>query len=175
MSKNRAISIAIGVGLTLGALGILWRVFSGHEPAAYSSYIPWGLWIAMYFYFSGIAAGSFLLATMSYVWKVKALEPIARLSLFVSFAALASAMVLVSMDLGHMDRAYEVFLSPNPSSVMMWMVWMYAAFGLLCVLMLATAYRQELVAKRSKSGFLATIAGWLTFGRHELTEESCRR
>ena len=46
--------------LALGAVGVFERVVNGHEGANYTSYIPWGLWVALYVYLIGLSAGSFL-------------------------------------------------------------------------------------------------------------------
>ena len=68
------------VAFALGLIGVYLRVFVGKEVVGYNSYIPWGLWVAMYIYFVGLSAGAFLLSTLVYVFGVKRLEPVGKLA-----------------------------------------------------------------------------------------------
>ena len=54
---------------------------TGHEQADYGSYIPWGLWVAAYVYFSGLSAGAFLIFALVYAGGVEQLEPVAKAGL----------------------------------------------------------------------------------------------
>ena len=85
-------------------LGALWLVASppgstawssasltGHEMANYGSYVPWGLWVAMYIYFVGLSAGAFLLSSLIFVFGLKRLEPIGKLALFTAAITLCCA------------------------------------------------------------------------------------
>ena len=170
MSARRIGTAAIGAGLAIGAAGVLWRLIAGHEPAGYGSYIPWGLWVAMYVYFSGLSAGAFVVAALVYVFRLRWLAPIGRLALVAALAGLVSALLLIGLDLGHLERFWRVFVNGNPSSVMAWMIWLYTAFGVVLAAMLVTAFRPELAAAASGTGRRAALARWLTFGRTEASE-----
>jgi Ni/Fe-hydrogenase subunit HybB-like protein len=52
--------------LAIGSVGIYHRVTQGHLPAGYGSYVPWGLWVALYFHGVGLAGGVFLIAAGGY-------------------------------------------------------------------------------------------------------------
>ena len=60
----------------IGGLGFIGRLVHGDQAADFSSYIPWGLWVAAYIYFSGLSAGAFLLAAATYVFRIRVLEPV---------------------------------------------------------------------------------------------------
>ncbi len=100
--------------LGLGLVGVFWRLTSGHEQAGYGSYIPWGLWVAGYVYFIGLSAGAFLISALVYVAGVKHLERIGKLALFTALITLFMALVTIWLDLGHMERSWEVFVYPQP-------------------------------------------------------------
>ncbi|SNS19639.1 prokaryotic molybdopterin-containing oxidoreductase family, membrane subunit [Humidesulfovibrio mexicanus] len=129
------------LALAVGALGLFQRLFYGDQAAGFGSYVPWGLWVAAYTYFSGLAAGAFLLAAGIRVFNIRALEPIAKLCLFASFITLALGLITIGLDLGHMERALLVLLRPQFHSMMAWMVWLYTAYLILLVLLLRRSLR----------------------------------
>ena len=81
--------------LALGAVGVFERVVNGHEGANYTSYIPWGLWVALYVYFIGLSAGSFLVSALVYVLGMKRLEPLGKLALFTALVTLLAALLAI--------------------------------------------------------------------------------
>lgn len=128
-----------------GLAGLIERLLFGHQLAGYSSYIPWGLWVAAYIYFIGLSAGAFLLSSMVYVFGVRQLERIAKLSLYTATVTLAMALLSILFDLGHMERFYEIFTRPQFHSMMAWMVWLYTAYFILLLTELVFAVRRDMV------------------------------
>src|SRR5688500_2975302 len=53
-----------------GIVGVVQRFAQGHLPAGYGSYVPWGLWIALYFHGVGIAGGAFAVGALGYILDV---------------------------------------------------------------------------------------------------------
>ena len=133
------------IAAIFGAVGVAQRVFLGENLTAYSSYIPWGLWVAAYIFFIGLSAGAFLLSSLVYVFGVRQFERIGPLALFVAAVTLAMALLSILFDLGHMERFWEVFLRPQFHSMMAWMVWLYSAYFALLLAELALALRRRLV------------------------------
>lgn len=125
----------------LGLIGISQRFIFGHQLAHYGSYVPWGLWVAAYIYFVGLSAGAFLLSSLVYVFRVKTLEPIGRLALVVSVITLFMALLSIWFDIGHMERFWYVFIWPNFSSMMTWMIWLYTAYFILLLAELYLVFR----------------------------------
>ncbi|RME21896.1 MAG: hypothetical protein D6798_17120 [Deltaproteobacteria bacterium] len=129
--KKPALALIWLVLAAVGVVGVYQRLTTGHELAAYGSYIPWGLWVASYIYFIGLSAGAFLLSAVVYIGQVKQLKPLGPLALFTALCTLVMALLSIWFDLGHMFRAWEVILRPNFRSMMAWMVWLYSAYFLL--------------------------------------------
>lgn len=125
----------------LGLVGVWQRLTAGHTLAGYGSYVVWGLWVAAYAYFVGLSAGAFLFAALVNVLNVKALLPLTRAALFTALASMGVAMLAVLFDLGHMERAFRVFTSPNFSSMMTWMIWLYTAYAVLLLLIAWYSYK----------------------------------
>ncbi len=138
--------IAILLAL-LGVIGLLLRVFNGDRAADFSSYVPWGLWVAAYIYFSGLSAGAFMIAIGAYVFNVRSLYRVGTLALFTAVLTLPMGLLAIGLDLGHMERAIFVFIRPQFHSMMAWMVWLYTAYLVLVAFML----RYSIAAERATS------------------------
>ncbi len=120
----------------IGMIGLYHRAFSGHELAGYGSYIPWGIWVALYFYGAGIAAGVFLTGGLGYLAGIKGLASPAglRSTVVLSLAALMPALLAIGLDLGRFDRAIHLFLYPNFTSVLTLNTMLYSMFMIAAAL-----------------------------------------
>lgn len=145
--------------LALGILGVAERLIFEHKLVNYGSYVPWGLGVASYIYFIGLSAGAFLLSSLIYVFGVQQLERIGKLALFMALLTLAMALICIWFDLGHMERAWKILATPNFTSMMAWMVWLYTGYLLLLLTETYFVMRVDFV-RLAKS---ASIAGPLKF------------
>ncbi len=173
MKKNQTITffwILTVLGLLVGLYGFYDRFTAGHMHTAYGSYIPWGLWVAGYIYMIGLSAGAFLLSTLVYVFRVKALARIGRLALFTAISTLAGAMILIWLDLGHPERAWRLALATNFHSIMGWMIWLYTAYFILLLAELWFASRVDLVKCAGEPGLTGKICKFLSFGSTDTSD-----
>ena len=53
-----------------GLFGVYLRLTHGHNLAGYGSYVPWGLWIGVYFVGVGISGGAFVLGSLGYLFGI---------------------------------------------------------------------------------------------------------
>lgn len=132
-----------------GIWGIYDRIAAGHQNAAYGSYVVWGLWVALYLFFTGMAAGAFTFATLDYLFRVPIFARTGRLSLFLSLITLGAGLLHIWLDLGHPERVWKAYLQPNFNSVMDQIVWGYTVFGLIILIMLGLSFQPR------------RYAGWL--------------
>ncbi|MFQ5930157.1 MAG: NrfD/PsrC family molybdoenzyme membrane anchor subunit, partial [Acidobacteriota bacterium] len=135
--------------LSIVTLGGIWVVLNtlleGHIHTNTTQHVPWGLWVALYIYFLGLSAGSFLLSTLVYVFGVKRLEAVGPLALLQALGGLLLGGFLIVMDLGHPFRVYKVLTSFNPTSIMSWMGLFYSFYILIVLAALYLALRPGLV------------------------------
>lgn len=129
------------LALLWGARGVYDRLTEGHRNTAYGSYVVWGLWVAAYLFFAGVAAGAFMISTLDYLFNVKLFKGTGRLALWTGLVGLAAALLSIWLDLGHMERIWKVYLQGNLNSVMAQMVWGYTLFGLVMLASLVAAVR----------------------------------
>ena len=106
----------------------------------------WSVLIVLYPYVTGLVAGAFIMASLVRVFKVKALEPVYRLSLLTAFAFLLCAPLPLLFHLGHPERCFEVMMTPHLTSPMAIFGFVYAWY-LMAVLLLELwfDYRRDFV------------------------------
>jgi len=80
--------------------------------------IQWAILIVVYPYVTGIVAGAFILASLVKVFGVKEVQPIYRLALLTALAFMLIAGMPLNLHLGHPERSYEIFMTPQPTSAM---------------------------------------------------------
>jgi len=154
--------ITLIVLLSLGLIGLYERLNYGHRLAGYGSYAAWGLWVASYIYFIGLSAGAFLLSSLIYVFNVKKVEKIGKLSLYTALVTLILALLIIWLDIGHMERVWEFITRPNFTSMMNNMIYMYSAYFVILLSEFLIVSKPTLLMgplKRVKSTTLLYILG----------------
>ena len=108
--------------------------------------IHWSILIVVYPYLTGLVAGAFILASLMKVFNVEAVRPTYRLSLLTALAFLLVAPFPLLLHLGHPERSFEIFLTPQLSSAMAMFGFVYAWY-LMGVLLLEIwfEFRRDLV------------------------------
>ncbi len=167
----KALAATFLLMFVVGIPGLIDRVLHEHVNTAGNDFVPWGLWVAVYIFFSGISAGAFPIATLSFVFGKKRYRPLAATALLVSLMALAAAMIFVLIDLGRPERALHVFLGANPASVMTYEIICYTLFGPIVLAMLYMVLRPQWAKQAKKAeGLKAKLLRLLALG-YELSEE----
>ncbi len=138
--------------------------------------LRWGLLIVLYPYLTGLVAGAFILASLARVFNVKEVEPTYRLALLTALAFLIVAPLPLLAHLGHPERSYEIFLTPNRKSAMAMFGFVYAWY-LMVVLLLEIwfDYRKDLVLwARQATGPRKWFYYALTLGATDLSDRALR-
>ncbi|HEY5910366.1 MAG TPA: NrfD/PsrC family molybdoenzyme membrane anchor subunit [Verrucomicrobiae bacterium] len=136
----------------------------------------WGVLIVVYPYITGLVAGAFIMASLVRVFKVKALEPVYRLSLLTALAFLLCAPLPLLFHLGHPERCYEVMMTPHLTSPMAIFGFVYAWY-LMAVLLLELwfDYRQDFVEwSKTESGFQGILYRAFMLGVTDESEKAVR-
>ena len=112
----------------------------------------WAILIVVYPYITGIVAGAFILASLVKVFNVVEVQPIYRLALLAALAFMLVAGMPLQLHLGHPERAYEIFFTPQPTSAMAMFGFVYLWY-LMGILLIEVwfEYRQQLVLMAQRS------------------------
>lgn len=116
--------------------------------------VQWSILIVLYPYLTGLVAGAFILASLVKVFNVKEVQPTYRLSLLTALAFLLVAPLPLTLHLGHPERSFWIFLSPNVTSAMAMFGFVYAWY-LMVVLLLEIwfTYRKDLILYARQTRF----------------------
>ncbi|MDH4046326.1 MAG: polysulfide reductase NrfD, partial [Gemmatimonadota bacterium] len=108
--------------------------------------LQWSLLIVLYPYITGLVAGAFILASLERVFNVREVQPTYRLALLTALAFLIVAPLPLMAHLGHPERSFEMFLTPNKRSAMAMFGFVYAWY-LMVVLLIEIwfDYRRDIV------------------------------
>ncbi len=131
--------------LVAGLVGLWQRFTYGHNAAGYGSYVPWGLWIALYFMGVAIAGGAFVFGSAGYIlgWTGFAGKAELRIAILLSLAAILPAFMVIWLDLGRMGRLYMVFTSATFTSMIAFNAWMYNLFLVVAIVCWLLSFKTE--------------------------------
>jgi Ni/Fe-hydrogenase subunit HybB-like protein len=82
--------------------------------------VSWGLYIANFTFFVGVAASAVMVVLPYYLHNVKAFAKTVILGEFLAIAAIVVSVLFVIVDLGRPDRAFNILLYASPTSMLFW-------------------------------------------------------
>jgi Ni/Fe-hydrogenase subunit HybB-like protein len=138
--------------------------------------LHWGLLVVLYPYLTGLVAGAFILASLVKVFNVREVQPTYRIALLTALAFLIVAPLPLLAHLGHPEKSFEIFLTPNTSSAMAMFGFVYAWY-LMAVLLLEIwlEYRTDLIAlAKSEKGWRKWIHKIASLFSKDTSEQSLR-
>jgi len=122
--------LVIGVGF----VAFLYQERVGPIVTGLSRDVSWGLYIAQYAYFVGIAAGGVMVTIPLYLHDYKAFARIAVLGEFLAVAAVLMVGLFVFVDLGKVSRVMNIILYGQPRSILFWNMLILNGYMVLCLL-----------------------------------------
>jgi Ni/Fe-hydrogenase subunit HybB-like protein len=141
---RKAILFVLTLVAIVGLATLVYRLDRGLVVTRLGSVVPWGLWVAFYIFFIGLSAGSFLLSTLVFVFRIKTLEPVGSLAVLQAFVCLLTGLVFILIDLGHWERFWHVIVYPQWNSVLAWEIWFYNFYIVLLLAELWLLMRRDL-------------------------------
>ena len=96
--------------------------------------LEWGLFIAMYFYFTGLSAGTFVISSMATVMGMEKYKPLAKYAALLAFLLLGSVPILLILDLGRPLRFWHIMVPTyfHVTSVIAWGTLLLSLYPILC-------------------------------------------
>jgi len=116
------LGIVIAVGLVAA-----FRLFTeGHYLFNTNDVIIWSLPLGVYVFLAITSSGLTLLAGLPLFFGLKQYEPFAKRMVFLAIATLCGAFVSIGLELGKVLHMIYIMLSPNFSSPIWWMGFIYS-------------------------------------------------
>jgi len=128
MRKNGAALIAGALLLIVSLLTWGYQLARGLIVTNMRNPFDWGLYIATFAFFVGIAAGGLIVSSSVYLFNIQALKPFTRIASLSAFASTLGAGAMILPDMGRVDRVLNVFIHPNFRSPLVWDVAVISAY-----------------------------------------------
>ena len=93
-----------------------------------------GIFIAIYFYLTGLSAGSFILSTLAYGFGMEKFKPISRIGIILATVLLVSAPLFLLFHIGMPQRAWHLFAYLNLSSPITWGSFLLILYPINCII-----------------------------------------
>ena len=120
---SRRYWIWVGSLLTLifvAFLFYLYQLQNGLGVTGMSRDVSWGLYIAQFTFFVGVAASAVMVVLPYYLHNYKAFSKITILGEFLAVSAVTMCMLFIFVDMGQPMRVMNIILHPTPNSMMFW-------------------------------------------------------
>lgn len=131
--------------------------------------IYWGLLIALYFYYTGMSAGSFILTSLGTVFGIEKYKKVAKVGVLMAIVLLAFAPIHLLFDLAQPGRFLNLFLYVNGTSAMSWGVYLLILYPVDLLIYAWFMFRQDFVKGMNGTGFKAGLYRFLLFGKTDLS------
>jgi tetrathionate reductase subunit C len=96
--------------------------------------MPLSILVAIYFYMTGLSAGSFLLSTMAYGFGMEKFKPIGRVGVVMAVLLLLLAPLALIADLGQPMRFWYLFPYLNATSPVTWGSFLLTLYPINCLI-----------------------------------------
>jgi Ni/Fe-hydrogenase subunit HybB-like protein len=106
--------------IMLGGACYLRQLREGLAITGLSRDVSWGLYIAQFTFFVGVAASSVMVVLPCYLHDMKAFQKITLLGECLAVAAVSMCMLFILVDMGQPARVLNVLRYPTLCSVMFW-------------------------------------------------------
>lgn len=126
-----------------GVLCYLRQLDQGLAITGLSRDVSWGLYIAQFTFFVGVAASAVMVVLPCSLHNVKQFSRITILGEFLAVAAVAMCALFILVDLGQPARVLNILRYPSPRSLMFWDMISLSGYLLLNALIAFTTLRAE--------------------------------
>ena len=93
-----------------------------------------GALIAVYFYLTGLSAGSFVLSTMAFVFGMEKFKPIGKIGVILATLFLVMAPMALLVHVGQPFKVWHLFAHLNPTSPITWGSFLLTLYPINCVI-----------------------------------------
>ena len=145
--------IVLGSVAVVGILCYLRQLDHGLAVTGLSHDVSWGLYIAQFTFFVGVAASAVMVVLPYYLHDVKQFARITILGEFLAVAAVIMCVLFIMVDLGQPARVLNIVRYPSPRSLMFWDMISLSGYLLLNAIVGFTTLRSE----REET----TLPGWV--------------
>ncbi len=110
----------LAIGLAIGLFSFGYQLTAGLEVTGLTNTVTWGLYIVLFMFLVGVSAGGLIVVAGSELVGSHRLDSLNLLAVIVSGTAVAAAAVSIIPDLGRPFMAWQMMVSPQVMSPLVW-------------------------------------------------------
>jgi len=118
--SNMGRSYLLWMGFLATVMAVGYSVHMLDFPAGLSRDVSWGLHIAQFTFFVGVAASALMVVLPYYIHNMKEFGRITLLGEFLAVTAVTVCLLFIVVDLGMPHRIWNVVFYPTPNSPLFW-------------------------------------------------------
>lgn len=129
--------IALAVFAVLTIIGIacwIYQLVMGHQVTGMSNVSYWGTNIIMFMFFVGLSAGGLIVASSGHVFKIDSFKKVALPAVVTSTVSICIAAAFILVDLGSIQRIFQMLITPNIVSPLVWDMTIIATYLVINIL-----------------------------------------
>lgn len=126
--------LLLGTVILAGLVAAYKLLTEGHSLFNANDVLLWTLPLGVYIFLALTSSGLTILAAMPLVFDVKKYEPVAKRLVFLAIATLIGGFVSIGLELGNIFHMIYILLSPNLSSPIWWMGFIYSVELVILIL-----------------------------------------
>jgi molybdopterin-containing oxidoreductase family membrane subunit len=135
--------VVLGIAILLGLYAAIRLFAQGHYLFNTNDVILWSLPLGVYIFLALTSSGLTLLAGIPLVLKVKKYEPFAKRLVFLALATLLGGFVAIGLELGSVEHMFWILFSPNFSSPIWWMGFIYSVELVVLIVKFALMHKGD--------------------------------
>lgn len=146
MKKNVGFIIACSVLALLTAIGIgtwIYQISGGLGVTGMNNSVSWGLYTSMFMLFVGLSAGGLIVASAASIFGISKYKKVALPAVILSTVCIVAATGFVLVDLGGVARVFNLFVSPQWNSPLIWDVFVILLYLIINIVYLVLMSRSE--------------------------------
>jgi molybdopterin-containing oxidoreductase family membrane subunit len=153
MTLKKAIPaiIVLSIITIAGIAAWIYQLANGLAVTGMNNGTSWGLYITSFMFFVGLSAGGLIVASSASVFGVKDYKQVARPAVLLSTVCIIAAAAFVLIDMGGVQRIFNLIIHPNFTSPLIWDVFVitiYLAINIIYLVLMVRGGRR----RRSGSG-----------------------
>ncbi len=93
-----------------------------------------GMYIAIYFYLTGLSAGSFIMSTLAYGFGLIQFKPLGKIGVVLATILLIAAPLFLLLHLGRIEKPWHLFAYINFTSPISWGSFLLTLYPINCII-----------------------------------------
>ncbi len=119
-AKAKAVSALLAILVIAGVGTWVYQLINGLGVTGMSNANSWGAYIIMFMLFVGLSAGGLIVASSAHVFNIEKFKPVALPAVICSTVSICCAGMFVLIDLGGIQRVWNMFIHLNFTSPLAW-------------------------------------------------------